>query len=303
MANKLEFDPRLRQVALQIPVVPNGKDNGDPQVPSSDRRLSVEAWRSAEAKTRAYSGGDYQDKNHVLHKYRSGARLSVNGFEVMDTCEKPWCYATVDLAFQEIWRQKQGQFKVLERGYGLGITARRIKQFLDIFGGQYDCIELNHKIAEQAKSWAEKEEKTWRERNRDTRLAEPKTRIKVYEGDAMAATRKRAQKIAEGRENKADIIISDTYPLTSEEQGMNDLVDLETLKRCLAENGVFTFFSFFPGSKGGIVKAQRDMVLQHFKEYRLLEIPVEPPPHYRYLQTEDGPVEALPVIICKNPKL
>lgn len=280
--------------------LPNGgRDGGFPsQDADPDKRLQVERWRNAETQVIRYPGGTYQN-----YKYRPGWRLLIDKNEVMDTCETPWSKATVNEAFNLVHEQKRtGPYIVFERGYGLGIAARQTLRHLNLHGGRYDVVELNRNVVRMTKDWAKREGESHRSLWALLGASEPKVEIRVYEGDAVAATQKRAQKIAEGRDQPADIIISDTYPLDPQEQGINDLKDLETLKKCLSPHGVFAFYAYFPGSEGGIVRTQRDIIAEHFSDYRYFEVPVNPPPSYRYLQSPAGPVRSLPVVICRYPK-
>lgn len=287
-----------------LPSSSNGEGGIPTPLESVDRKRFMEWWKGADIRILRYRSGTHPNPLGISYKYNAGLRLLVNNHEVMDTCETPWCQAAVTEAFKAVQEQKrQGPYVVFERGFGLGITARQIVKHLDLSGGRYDVVELNNHIAERAKIFADTQGQAWRAIKGDLPGVKHSVSIRIYEGDAVLATGKRAQKISEGREEPSDIIISDTYPLNPNEQGINDLLDLETLKRCLAPHGVFIFYAYFPGSTGGIVKTQRDLIAEHFKDYRYFEVPVNPPPYYHYLQTEDGPVRTLPVVICRYPKV
>ncbi|MBI1982494.1 MAG: hypothetical protein HYY87_03360 [Candidatus Levybacteria bacterium] len=272
--------------------------------PDAEHKRLLEKWEKAPIRILRYPSGMHPNPPKDPYRYKKGVRLFVNGLQVMDTCETPWCEATVSEAFKAIREQKrEGPYIVFERGFGLGITARQIVKHLDLLGGRYDVVELNASIAKRARVFADTQTQAWRAIKGDLPAESHSASIKVYEGDAILATRKRAQKISEGREEPADIIISDTYPLSTDEQGINDLLDLGTLKHCLSPHGIFTFYPYFPGSTGGIIKAQRDLIAKHFRDYRYLEVQVNPSPQYRYLHTGDVPVRTLPVVICRYPKI
>lgn len=269
------------------------------------RRERIEWWRNAPEKPIDYPGGSAVDKYGNSYEYEAGTRLIIGdekkgeAIQVMDTCETPWAFLTVDNAFEELGTRERG-IKVLERGFGMGIAATRVIQNLIPRDGTYTTIELNEGDAEYAiKTWRQRQVRALSSMASGLRSTRPDINISIIEGEAYEETKKLAE---EGR--KFDIIISDTFPLTEEEQGMNDLQDLETLKRCLEPGGVFTFFAYFPGSNGGIVRKQENMIVEHFRDYRLSAATVNPPPDYKFLNPGNkGPVRSLPVVVCKNPIL
>ena len=106
--------------------------------------------------------------------------------------------------------------------------------------------------------------------------------INLIEGESYEET----AKLASAGE-QFDIIISDTFPLTPDEEGLNDLRDLDILKRMLSDRGVFTFFAYFPGSEGGVVKDQKDIINAHFRDYNVTEVEINPAPTYKYLYNND----------------
>lgn len=270
------------------------------------RKERIEWWRRAPEKIKRYRAGTAIDLHGYTYSYEAGATYSIgsNGesIEVMDTCETPWANATVDKTFEAL-RDKR-DIKVFERGFGMGITASRIIRHLDIHGGEYTVVELNKANARYANDiWKPKQELVLTETA--TRGTKPKNNvtINIIKGEAYEETKK----LAEAGE-KFDIIISDTFPLTEDEQGMNDLLDLETLKHCLKPDGVFTFFAYFPGSDGALelVSRQGEMINKHFETrgVTVSQVGVNPNPDYKYLHTDTGyPVRTLPVIVCKNPIL
>lgn len=293
-------------------VDPKSSVRGESVVPSSkkeshtngERKKLVLKWRDASEEVIDYNEGEVKDKNgNLLYRYDKGHRLLIGEKQVMDSCEKPWAFATVDRAFREFQQNPNTSkplkpLRVLERGFGMGITARRVIHNLITRGGEYVVIELNRKNAEFARKWKKDQTSGLVRMSRDLENTKPEISITILEGDAYEVTAELAEK-----GEKFDIIISDTFPLSEEEHGVNDLKDLETLKYCLASDGVFTFFAYFPGSTGGIVKKQENMITKNFETYNLDTVEVSPPPEYIYLQSESGPVRRLPVIVCKNPIL
>lgn len=263
---------------------------------------ALEKWRNIPQRIFNYQGGPFPPEGNTLYEYSTGTRLLMgeegDEKEVMDSCQTPWANATVDRAFEALGNKKD--VNVLERGFGMGIVAEKIIHGLVSRGGTYTVIELNKEIADYAKGkWKKKNERSLANMVSEmTPNPGPQVSINIIEGDAYEETRK----LAEGG-RKFDIIVSDTFPLLEEEKGINDLIDLETLKQCLSSDGVFTFFGYYTGSQGGIGPTQKDMVLEHFEEYSVTEVTVNPPPDYKYFQPATGPVRKLPVIICKRPKL
>lgn len=277
----------------------SGTENGSNG--NEKRKKLVLSWRTAPEEVVHYEGDVVLDKTGNPYKYPPGHRLLMGDGakgerkQVMDSCETPWAFATVDKAFAE-FSQNSGPLRVLERGFGMGITARRVIHNLITRGGEYIVIELNRANANYARDWIKKQKSALANMASGLPGTKPDIGISITEGDAYEET----AKLAESGE-KFDIIISDTFPLSEDEQGINDLKDLETLKRCLKPNGVFAFFAYFPGSTGGVVKKQENLMTPHFRDYSVSSVEVTPPPDYKYLQNEDGPVKRLAVVICKNP--
>lgn len=271
---------------LQL-ILPVGENFVDP------RTSRIEQWKKTPANIISYNDGIDAYGN----VYKRGQRLLIADQQVMDTCETPWAIATVREAFEALRKPDDEPIRVLERGFGLGIAARwTIRELLQT-GGEYHVIELNEDVAKEAKQWKKSTKEAFNKMSRGIPTGE-QIDIKIYEGDAAEVTAKLAE-----MQEKFDIIISDTFPLDEDELGMNDIQDLEVLKTCLNPGGVFTFFAFFPGSTGGVVKKQENIINRHFKSYRVSEVAVNPPPDYQYLQGADGPVQRLPVVVCTNPRL
>lgn len=268
------------------------------------RKEPIKWWKNAPEKVIPYAGGDFQDRQgNYLYTYDPGSRLLMGDetkeevVEVMDSCQTPWAHATVDGAFKELGNRDR-PINVLERGFGMGIIASRIIHNLARYsGGTYTVIELNAQDAEYARRWKSNQLHALT-RASTIRGVRPNHNIEIniIEGEAYEETAKLAEAGA-----KFDIIVSDTYPLTEDERGMNDLLDLETLKRCLEPKGVFAFFAHFPGSTEDVALEQERMINKHFEGYSRSRASINPPPDYKYLQPETGPIRSLPVVICKNP--
>lgn len=271
------------------------------------RKERIDWWRNAPEKVIEYEGNNATDKDGSTYWYEPGSRLLIGdpekgeAIQVMDSCETPWAFATVNRAFEELV-SKSGQVDVLERGFGMGITARRVIQNLVPRGGSYTVVELNGQNAAYAKrEWRPKQISALSNMASGMPGTKPNIAIEIIEGEAYEETAKLAE-----AERKFDIIISDTFPLTEDEQGMNDLQDLDVLKRCLKTGGVFAFFAYFPGSAGALelVRKQGEMIAKHFGHYEVSPARISPPSDYKYLHTDTGdPVRSLPVVICKNPIL
>lgn len=303
----------IEQKAITSASLPPPRFNGGeqnpfvPEEPSSERRKArIEWWKNAPEEVIKYEGGFARDQNGNCYRYENGSRLLIGNketgeaIEVMDKCEAPWAEKTVDSAFEGLGTINR-PINVLERGFGMGYTATRVIDHLVIHGGTYTVIELNAKDAAYAREEWKKDQESGietRTRSRGASNGHRLINIEVIEGEAYEETAKLAEK-----GEKFDIIISDTFPLSEDERGINDLQDLETLKRCLKPGGVFTFFAYFPGSTGGVVRKQENRIVRHFRDYTVSSVTVNPPPDYKYLQTDTGPVRILPVVVCKNPIL
>jgi hypothetical protein len=232
-----------------------------------------------------------------------GMRLIIDGQQVMDTCETPWCTETVRLAFDGLTNGNR-PVNVLERGYGLGVSSRRIVQYLIPHNrARFDIIELNKEVVENARRWREQQLSIVNQIGGGIQDTTPNIGIRIHEGDAAEVTRRLIEE--EGMEY--DIIISDTYPISPVEEGVNDISDIEVLKRGLKPDGRFGFFAYYPGSGGGLVSKQEDLISPHFGNIQIAYANVCPHPDYDYLhQVIAGkrvPVKRLPVVICKNPVL
>lgn len=286
-----------------------GKDTGV----MTDRVLT-EAWRHAPTETIHFNAGATRLPDGTPYKWPKGDVLEIdlNGekHQVMSNWERACSYAMVEIGFQEVLKSKrEGPFGVIECGFGMGLTSRRVMRWLNFYGGWYDLVELNDEITAKAREFADQQ-------NQGRRLIAGGTEserlpIRVFQGDAAKALEKRAQKIVEGREQPSDVLILDTYPLKKTDSGINDLKYLDSAKRCVAPNGVIIVFLHYPGSTGGITKIQEEMIAPHFQQYTHVEVPnpdhpmpITPGPGYKYLWTPEGyPVTHLSIGVLKHPKL
>lgn len=343
------------------------------------REVLVEQWSKAPAQIETYRSGTHRVGKY---NYPSGKRLTIEGEQVMDTCERPWAVKTVEEVFKQLKENRPEAFELPDRktinrdlalkiavfGYGLGLDSQLIVDELAKVGeGTLTIVELNHEVAEVARSWRDKTLKNLSARSIiDFGSPKSKIQINIFEGDSSKVIKqlysnndflKRAltQRIEEGQlkdiinalfeyvkqndpkatyniplekipilkdmrmiyeremddlnerseDLKFDAIFHDTYPLSKEELGKNDLTNINIIKKLLKRTGVFTFFSWHPGTINptGLNVAQKDLVTPEFKLLRIAgSAKVNPPPTYEYLHGPNGPVRELPVVICSNPK-
>lgn len=273
----------------------------------------VEHWANAEALIKNYDAGSVGVPNtRFYYEYPAGRRLVINNEQVMDTCEAPWAAATVENAFaSEGIRNLPRPYKirVLERGAGLNIAGSRIIQKMMGRGsGEYHVIELNKKVANEARRWKEIQmsQLNHYEQQQGLKLD---IDIKIHEGDAVEVTK---ELVAQGiRERKKfNLIISDTFPITPKEKGMNDIADIETLKKGLygGAEGVFTFFAYYPGWDSGEsrdiqIRVKQQMLLdRHFNQVNFDSVEVKPAAGYTYLFNNDKPVRKLPIVTASYKK-
>lgn len=280
----------------------NDRGNGNKEGTNFlERYALVEKWRHAPQGIWKYPADNAVDGDGIEYVYPAGVRLWIGDEEeVMDSCQKPWAEETVRRAFEALGDKKN--VRVLERGFGLGLIATEAMDYLRDVGGEYTVIELNRKVAQYAETDWRKKQTTISKAKATSEMGGKFTGldvgIEVIEGDAFEETRRLAE---EGK--KFNIIISDTFPLSKDERSVNDLLDLETVIKCLDPNGVFAFFGYHAGSKGGMNERQRSLIEKYFNDVHRTKVTVNPPKHYRYFQTPNGPLRELPVIICKDPRL
>lgn len=262
-------------------------------------------WKEASAEIIRYKSGIVRPENSPSYRYPSGRRLIIKDELVMDTCEGPWGQAIVDNAFNHPSIQRLNpdySLKVLERGAGLNIAGTRIvRKLMGRGSGEYHVIELNDDVANMAEEWKKRMEAQIRYDD-EAHGSKYKIKIVIHRGEAREVSKKLAD---EG--NKFNIIISDTYPLESDEKGVNDIEDMDVIKKLLyRENGVFGFFSYFPGMRlegsSHLAAKQLELVQPHFEQIGVSEAHVKPPKEYVYLFNDGNPTRSLPVVICSGKK-
>lgn len=284
----------------------------------TDRRKAVEAWKNAKAHFSPYSAGKAYDHlgNH-LYDYPEGVNLTINGEDVMGSCEQPWSEAAIDLGVRELLKTRggRGPFRVLELGFGQGFAARRAMRWLELYGGWYDAVELNTDVHRQAKRWEHDYNSARGRMWRKIPGFDPRPPIRIYHGDAVRAMVTRARKTTEGEEQPADLILMDTYPIMEKDkgQGTHDLAYLSIVKLCLKPDGIVVWYPWFEGSQGQATDSQRALIRPHFKSSGDITIPdehegfppssylIKPPPHYQYLFRNGNPQQELPIGYFRNP--
>ena len=233
----------------------------------------------------------------------------------MDTCEAPWAFSTVSTAFRQI-NIREGypyrKLRVMERGAGLNIMGTSIMNALFARGsGEYHIVELNRGIIRETKKWIDEMNETI-EDNKFRYGTKCDIQIFLHEGDAREVTKK----LIINDKKRFDIIFSDTYPLDDSETGVNDLTDLDIIKKGLRRRvndrvkyGIFAFFPYHPGSadttSDGFITTNQSVILTpHFEDRISTYADVKPSEGYRYLFNPNGePVRKLPVVICSEKGL
>lgn len=266
----------------------------------------IKEWTNTPISIQEYPQGRYGAiGSRQSYEYPAGRRLLIGDAQVMDTCEAPWAAATVDSAFNSpgIRRLRTDyKIRVLERGAGLNIAGSRVIQNMIGRGsGEYHVIELNSEVAKMSMRWQEREMEMLRQYQQQQGL-DLDIKIFVHQGDAREVARDLVN-----QRKKFNIIISDTFPLTAAEAGMNDIEDLDVLKRGLysGDEGVFSFFAYYPGwnnDVGSIRSRQQSTLSRHFSEVRFRDVDVKPAVGYNYLFEEGKPIRNLPYVICTEKK-
>ncbi|HKC14599.1 MAG TPA: hypothetical protein VKC89_01380 [Patescibacteria group bacterium] len=284
--------------------------NGDERGKESEKFL-VEQWKQAKAYREPYEAGEAVLSNGVSYPFREGKRLTILGKQVMDTSEYPWASETINVAFREMVHPNSSQpVKVLEMGFGLGITANRIIEQLEgrRIKGEYRVVELNHQIYLDALEWKKRKEAEFDQKDREMAGSKPDIKIEIVGGEAGQEARRLLREIGSSENQKFDIIISDTFPLRPEDQGINDIKDLPILVKLLTSGGVFAFYPYVPGSisqadaQDGLTTKQRTIVKPYFDHIVSSSAIIYPPPEYKYLFRKSGPVRSLPVAVAVGPK-
>lgn len=153
----------------------------------------------------------------VVRTNEQESTLLINGFQVMQSWETELMHEMARAAAKE-------KSRVLEIGYGLGISAKKIQEFNPDL---HVVIESNHYIANIARCELGSDQKP--------------DRIVVVENDWQAALKNRdLRKIFE---RKFDGILFDTYPVTKEELRAAHFDFFNSAASMLANGGTFTYFS------------------------------------------------------------
>jgi hypothetical protein len=283
-----------------------------------ERQVAVEQWRNAPAIIQKFRSGIARDKEgHALYRYPAGENLFIRNEPVMSSAEAAWSRAAVELGFRELQRYNNvGPYGVVEIGTGQLHTTRKIAQFLNVYGGWYDGIELNTDTFRRARNWATRYNEAHDVVEADLPGQEQRPPIHVYHGDAVRALITRARKITQGREQPADMFILDSYPISENEkkgEGTHDLGFLALVKMCLKDDGIVVWYPWFEGSNGGVTAKQEELIGRHFRSSAHLSIPnprrgfhelryaITPDPTYPYLWQNGNPVRQLPIGYAQDP--
>ena len=153
---------------------------------------------------------DWQGLKADYHQEKDGRGevLVIDGHPVMEQWEHPYMAKLAEVA-----TSKNG--KVLEVGFGLGLSASTIQQF-DI--EEHIIIEANAEVIERGKKWAE---------------SQPH-KVTFLHGLWQ-------DKVAELEDDYLDGILYDTYPLNKEEQHTHQFDFIKKIQPKLKINGVLTY--------------------------------------------------------------
>lgn len=286
---------------------PRNKDVRYEKLEVTDPKL-VE-WANANYTVQSYPGGEYQN-NGSSYVYTAGKTLRIKDEPVMDTCEGPWCQDTIRNLFEGIkgarrdLRSEYEAPRILELGYGLGVTSLELLRGLDSGvvnpgprGGEYTVVELNEKIARFAEKTVGDRIKRLRALDTDQ---EGKIQATVVQGDAYDALEKMVGQIKTGARKPFDGIVSDLYD-PEQSDGTTDLKRMDLMREALADNGFFTFFVYHnKSSASGVNRVQESLLEDHGFAFRMSTANVNPNPNYEYLfhETSAGlkPVRRLTTI-------
>lgn len=274
----------------------NSEPLGASQNPLEGTKTPVEQWRDAHVRSLRYGPGIGLDEEGKPYNYGPGKRLLIH-FEgrwqaVMDTAETPWCEATAEAVFSELKSQRTDPTvsypppRVLELGYGIGILNLFILRGLHgMGGGSVTTVELNTKVYEYAKNRIARQLASLVRFGQGLPGTEHNIYANIIPGDADQVLDAFGEKIEKGEEQPFDIIVSDRFPTEeSDVEGTVDLKNMLGVRRCLARNGIFSYFVWFPGTKGGIYGRQEDILRRNGFVYSYKQPAyVKPPPSYEYL--------------------
>lgn len=278
----------------------------------------LKMWEKADYTADSYPEGTF-GFNGFQYRYPEGRTLRIMGEPVMDTCEKPWAEATVRKLLESISGARTDMTReyevprILELGYGLGITSLEILRGLDSGivtpgprGGEYTVVELNEKLSRFAKNIISDRIKSLKQLTEPrTHSSGPKTQIDatVIQGDAYDALGKFAKEVKEGKRKPFDGIVSDLFD-PGQADGTTDIKRLDLMREILADRGFLTFFVYHQGSTGsGTNRVQEQLLDEYGFDYKTDTVSVSPNPNYEYLfqKGEDGivrPIRRLSTIIC-----
>lgn len=288
-----------------------GPGNGDGRRKDGELSLFIEQWKKAPAYIESYQAGIVKLAKGLSYHHREGKRLTILGNPVMDTCEYPWASETVNLAFNAMVHPNSSRpVRVLEMGFGLGITANRVIEQLSgqRLIGEYKVVELNHQVYLSALEWKRRKEAEFHDKDREQPGSKPDIKIEVVEGEAGQEARRMLREIGSDENQKFDIVISDTFPLKPADQGINDIKDSAVIVKLITAGGVFAFYPFVPGTvtqaeiQDGLTSKQRALVKPYFDHIVSGSATVNPPREYPYLFRRSGPIRSLPVAVAVHPK-
>ncbi len=253
----------------------------------------LKEWANADYSVIDYPSGHLKYNGGSSYQYDAGKTLRINDEPVMDTCERPWCEKTVRLMFEGIkgartdLREKYEAPRILELGYGLGITSLEVLRGLDggivtpgPRGGEYTVVELNDRIAKFA-------QKTIGERIKSLRAleqgAESNIKATVVQGNAYDALEILSQEVKQKKRKPFDGIISDLYD-PEQSDGTTDLKRMDLMRDVLANRGFFTFFVYHQESGGsGTNRIQEQLLDAHGFTFQTDTVVISPNPNYEYL--------------------
>lgn len=167
--------------------------------------------------------------------------LNIGGWQVMQDWEKPLMNL---MAAAITWNQGD----ILEVGYGMGISAKRIARSLP---RSHTIIEAHPIIAQRAREWAR--EQTYK--------------VRIIEGfwqDVVLSLR-----------TKFDGILFDTFPMNAEEKYSNHFPFIPHAPAILKRKGRLTFF---PDETVPFRQDHLTLLLNHFSEVHLHRLDGLKPP-------------------------
>lgn len=197
--------------------------------------------------------------------------LKINGSDVMEAWEDPIMHAMAQVV-------AENGGKVLEIGYGMGISAHYICQFP--FVTDYVVCELNHHIAGQAGRDLARITEQAAQRGRQLNC----TVIEGHWSDTKEAIL--------ARWGAFDGIFYDAYPVEEGEKGVHSLMFMLNGRELLKENGVLTYFTRQPNT---LCPNQLAILLKLFKKVELRRVPVTVPADCSYFSGNN-----MVVVSCKG---